>query len=57
MSASVSTPPTDDPQVAGTETTPAPLPRSVQRDRDGGNSKLGTFGVSGISHHCDPQNI
>jgi hypothetical protein len=59
MSTPVSTTPTNGPQVApagaGAGTASVAPPRSAQRDRDGGNSKLGTFGVSRIYHHCDPR--
>lgn len=59
MSTPISITPTNGPQVAPTDAgaciTPAAPPRSAQRDRDGGNSKLGTFGVSRIYPYCDPR--
>ncbi|OJA17423.1 hypothetical protein AZE42_04821 [Rhizopogon vesiculosus] len=58
MSSPISTPPNGPvapaPAGAGAGTTPTAPPRSVHRDRDGGNSKLGTFGVSTIHHLGDP---
>jgi len=54
MSTPISTPPNGPvvpaPAGAGAGTTPTAPPRSAHRDRDGGNSKLGTFGVkSGLA--------
>jgi len=54
MSAPLSTTQNDDTQVAlptaGPDAAPS-IPRLAQRDRDGGNSKLGTFGVSRTHSH------